>query len=376
MARLLTLTVALILIAVGAFMLMPSPIDSLAWTPPPAPPLQGPTAPNERLDKAALIAQGKIVGPETTAMDAKGVLYAGLQNGHIVRILPDGTVKDWVNTGGRPLGMVFDAQGNLIVCDAWKGLLSISPRGLVEVLANTADGRRFGFTDDVDIAPDGRIYFTDASYRWHQPDYEMDLLESRPYGRLLRYDPKTHKLDVLMRDLYFANGVAVSKNGDFVLVNETWRYRIRRYWIRGPKAGQSELFADNLPGFPDGIARDDSGRFWVALPTRRNAQMDSLYPNPWLKNLVAKLPESLRPQPQPYGFVLAFDAAGHLLTSLQDTTGAHLKEITSVVPHDGMLYFGSLHNDRIGRLPLAGIPGLEQNAVKTGDTNGHTPGHA
>jgi len=29
-----------------------------------------------------------------------------------------------------------------------------------------------------------------------------------------------------------------------------------------------------------------------------------------------------------------------------------------VNPHDGNLYFGSLHNDRIGRLPLQAIPGL------------------
>lgn len=55
---------------------------------------------------------------------------------------------------------------------------------------------------------------------------------------------------------------------------------------------------------------------------------------------------------------MAFDDHGRMLTSLHDTTGSHLQEITSVNPHNAFLYFGSLHNDRIGRLPLQAISGL------------------
>ena len=186
----------------------------------------------------------------------------------------------------------------------------------------------------------------------------LDLLEMRPHGRLLRYSPKTGKAEVLLANLHFANGVAVSPEGDYVLVNETWKYRILRYWIHGPKAGQAEVFADNLPGFPDNLAVDDQGRYWVAFPTLRDSRMDAMHPRPWLKDLVAKLPSSLKPAPQEYGLVIAFDRDGEVITSLHDTRGTHLQEITSVNPHDGNLYFGSLHNDRIGRLPLQAIPGL------------------
>jgi sugar lactone lactonase YvrE len=228
----------------------------------------------------------------------------------------------------------------------------------MSVLTREAEGTPFRFTDDVDIAPDGRIYFTDASSRFRQPDYLLDLLEMRPHGRLLRYNPRTRRTKVLLANLHFANGVAVSPAGDYVLVNETWKYRILKYWITGPRAGQAEVFADNLPGFPDNLAVDDQGRYWVAFPTLRNAQVDSMHRKPWLKNLVAKLPDSLKPQPQEYGLVVAFDASGKMITSLHDTRGSHLQEITSVNPHDGVLYFGSLHNDRIGRLPLHAIPGL------------------
>ncbi len=350
-----------VFLLLGSFLLTPSPVDSKAWNPPAPPPLTGRLAPNERLRLADLLARGQVYGPEDTTMGPDGVLYTGTQDGFIVRVFPDGRVENWLSTGGRPLGMVFDRQGNLIVADAWKGLLSISPEGEITVLAREAEGTPFRFTDDVDIADDGRIYFTDASSRFEQPDYRLDLLEMRPHGRLLRYSRKTGKAEVLLGNLHFANGVAVSPDGDSVLVNETWKYRILRYWIRGPRAGQAEVFADNLPGFPDNLAVDDEGRYWVAFPTLRNPQVDTMHRHPWLKDLVAKLPDSLKPAPQEYGLVIAFNRNGEVITSLHDTRGTHLQEITSVNPHGDYLYFGSLHNDRIGRLPFEAIPGLGDN---------------
>jgi len=85
-----------------------------------------------------------------------------------------------------------------------------------------------------------------------------------------------------------------------------------------------------------------------------------LAPNEYLRKaeLLAKLPKSLQPAPQEYGLAVAVDPDGKVITSLHDTQGEHLQEITSVNPRDGYLYFGSLHNDRIGRLPLQNIPGL------------------
>ncbi len=345
-------------VLVGSFLLTPSPVDSKAWEPPEPPALTGILAPNNQLRQADLLARGQVYGPEDTTVDANGVLYTGTQDGKIVRVFPDGRVETWLQTEGRPLGMVFDRQGNLIVADAWKGLLSIAPDGEITVLTREAEGTPFRFTDDVVVATDGRIYFTDASSRFRQPDYILDLLEMRPHGRLLRYNPKTRRTEVLLRNLYFANGVAVSPDGDYLLVNETWKYRILKYWINGPKAGRTEVFADNLPGFPDNLAVDEQGRYWVAFPTLRNPQVDAMHRRPWMKNLVARLPAGFQPEPEEYGLVVAFDDRGGMLTSLHDTTGSHLQEITSVNPHNGFLYFGSLHNDRIGRLPLQAISGL------------------
>jgi len=75
-----------------------------------------------------------------------------------VRFQPDGTKpENWVNTQGRALDIDFDQAGNLIVADAFRGLLSVSPAGKVVELATVADGFPIRYADDVDCAADGRI---------------------------------------------------------------------------------------------------------------------------------------------------------------------------------------------------------------------------
>jgi len=350
--KLLALPVLLLLAAALYLALTPSPIDPLPWEAPEAPPMTAVLEPNDTLMKAELLARGQIHGPEDTAVDAQGRVYAGLHDGRVVRVLADDSVETFADTGGRPLGMDFDAAGNLILADAYKGLLRIDPQGHIEVLSTEADGLPFAFTDDLDIASDGIIYFSDASSRFQQPDYLLDLLEARPHGRLLSYDPSTGETRVLLDGLYFANGVALSANEDFVLVNETYRYRITRYWLKGERAGQHEVFIDNLPGLPDNLQGDRKGTFWVALPTPRKADADFLHRHPWLKAQLAKLPRALWPKAIPYGFAIALDENGKIVRSLHDTSGTHLRMVTSVKPVGDYLYFGSLDNDRIGKLPL------------------------
>lgn len=291
-------------------------------------------------------------GPEDVDVDDQGRIYGGTHDGRILRLLPDGNVEVFAETGGRPLGMEFDGQGNLIVCDAWKGLLRIDPDGNIETLATETDGLPFAFTDDLDIATDGVIYFTDASSRFHQPDYLLDLLEARPWGRLLAHDPRDGSTRLLMDGLYFANGVALSSDESFVLVSETYRYRIQRYWLRGPRAGRSDIFIDNLPGFPDGVSSNRQGTFWVAMATPRKSLVDAMHPYPFLKNALARLPRSLWPKPVRYGLVLGLGEDGQVALSLHDPGGERVHMVTSVEQRGDHLYLGSLTNDRIARVPV------------------------
>lgn len=349
--------VGLIIILIALFaiylLLAPSAIDPVAYQVEPAPPATGAIAPNNALESAEIIAHGLVDGPEDVDVDAEGRIYGGTNDGKVVRVLPDGTVETFATTGGRPLGMDFDPQGNLVVCDGIKGLLSIDPAGTVTTLVAADDPAvKLGFTDDVDVTDEGVSYFSDASDKFGVGQYMFDLLEGRPHGRLLRYDPATKVTTVLLDKLYFANGVAVAPQKDYVLVNETYRYRVTRYWLAGPDAGKAEVFADNLPGFPDGISTSPRGTYWVAIFTVRNSSAEFMAPHPWLRSALTKLPAAVWPKPEPYGYILELDEHGKILRTLQDPTGEHVSVITSVHEKDGMLYLGTLLNNWIARIKV------------------------
>src|ERR1041384_3718200 len=162
------LLVAVILIAALAYLLLaPVSINPAAWTPPVSPTLTGQYQQNTRLASVQKLPLGDGHTPEDVALDADGKIYAGFEDGRIIVLQPDGTQpRVFANTGGRPLGLVFDRAGNLIVADAIKGLLSVRKSGEGKVLAGEADGARFMALNDLDIGADGTIYFTEASQRY------------------------------------------------------------------------------------------------------------------------------------------------------------------------------------------------------------------
>lgn len=345
-------TLLAVLALLVLWVVWPARIDSVAYLPPPDPGFTGVYAPNDRLHEAEVLPLSSGFGPEDVAVDGAGRIYGGLQDGRIVRLQPDGSGQEtFVNLeGGRPLGLHFDAAGNLIVADAFLGLLSVSPEGAVTVLSTEHGGRPFVFADDLDIASDGKIYFSDASDKYDQSAWQLDLLEGRAHGRLLVYDPATGETDMLLDDLYFANGIALSLDEDFVLVNETPRYRVLRYWLKGEKAGTRDVFIDELPGFPDGISANRKGIFWLAIPSPRNPAMDNMHPKPWLKDLASKLPKFLQPGAIKHGMVIGLNEAGDVVDVLQDNDGDPVYMITSVQQEGEMLYLGSLHAPQVARI--------------------------
>lgn len=356
---LLFLVDSIVLIAVY-LVVFPVPISPAAWNPPQAPDLTGQYQQNSRLAGVERLSLGTGTprpgtgfAPEDVAIDAEGRLYAGLDDGRIMRLQADGTrPEEFSHTHGRPLGLVFDGTGNLIVADAIKGLLAIARDGSVSVLTTEADGLRFACTNDLDVARDGTVYFTDASSKFPLTDFTADILEHQGNGRLLAYDPKTKTTRTLMKNLCFANGVAVSPDQTFLLVVETGAYRVHRFWLSGPKQGQSEIFIDNLPGFPDGISSNGKNKFWVALVTPRDETLDKLLPHPFLRKVIYRLPKLVQPAPKRYSFVLSLDANGKVVDNLQNPAGDCYAEIANVVEHNGALYFGSIGESTVGRFHL------------------------
>lgn len=345
--------ISFLLVALLVYLLLwPVNIVPKKWTPLTAPDMTGVYETNNKLaavDKYPTI-HGE--GPEDIAVDTAGFIYAGLLNGKILRFQPDGSNPTvFAETGGRPLGMAFDARGNLIVADAEKGLILIDTEGGVLPLATAYKGQPFLFVDDLDIAADGKIYFSDASMGYSVRNWKDDLMAHSGTGRLFVYDPVREHTQLLLGGLNFANGIALGPDDAYVLINETSEYKVMKYWLKGPQGGNSEVFIENLPGFPDNISFNEKGTFWIGMVNPRNALLDKILPYPFLRKMVHRLPEVVQPNPVRYGFVLGINEKGEVVHNLQDPKGG-MASITSAKEVNGNLYLGSLTEPHFAKLKL------------------------
>ena len=359
----------LILAGVAYLALAPVPVEPVAWQAPLAPGYAGPHAKNTRLANLRQLAIGGEEGPEGMATGPDGKLYAAVASGAIVRLNADGSgFEKWADSGGRVLGIDFDASGRLIAADAMRGLLAIGPEGKPELLADNVAGDPIRYANSVAVAKSGRIYFTDSSRRFGAKAWGgtfnasvHDVMEHAASGRLLEYDPPTRRTRTVMRDLCFANGVALSVDETRLFVVETCEYRV---WSVDPAANelsakaaiggtpQARILLSNLPGYPDNLTRGRDGRIWLGLVKPRGAAVDKLSAQPFLRKVVMRLPKSLWPIPPAYGHVIAFDEAGKIVADLQDPGGKY-PETTGVLETADRLYIQSLHAKSLAWLPKA-----------------------
>lgn len=277
------------------------PFDPVAWNPP-----AGFAVPAGKVDSSTAasarpLAGANVEGPEDLAVDRKGHIYTGDSRGRIMRIGRDlKSVEVFANVGGRPLGLQFDKNQNLLVANHGIGLQSISPDGKVSLLTNVAASRPILFANDLTIANDGTIYLTDSSSKYNSktlaesPSHSVyDFLEGRPSGRLLRYEPATRLTTELRKDLYFPNGIIMSDDQMSLLVMESTRYRITKYWLAGAQAGRSETFLDKVPGILDGFDRDTRGRLLATMYDRVEALDRYVLPRVWVRHAVVRIPSSI-----------------------------------------------------------------------------------
>ncbi len=321
--------------------------DPQAWTAPKAPGLVGEFEQNDRLGKARLIATPNH-GPEDVAVDSAGYIYAGTEEGSVIRLWRDGSARVVAKVGGRPLGVEIYGD-DLLVCNADLGLQLVTRTGKVETLTDRHDDRTLTLTNNSTVCSDGTILFTESSQRWPLHDYEIDIVEGQPTGSLFQRSPDG-TTTVLMDGLAFANGVALDAKEESVFVAETARYRINRYWLAGDKAGTSEVFRDNLPGFPDNMSFSNE-TLWVAFASPRNPQVDAMSSKPLLKKIALRMPDALKPKPLRHGMIVGFDDGGSVTQNLQDPSG-RLAITTGVREMNGSLYIGVLTDPHVAVLTL------------------------
>jgi len=321
---------------------------------------------NNRLSEAQAIGLGELEGPEDVILDRDDHLYCGTRHGEIVRFFaPDYTRSEvFAHVGGFPLGLAFDRAGNLLSCVGAMGLYAISPdREVKQLSAETrrsltsiVDDARLRDPNDLDIAPDGKVYFTDSTKRYDAHEWALDSIENRATGRLLVYDPKNGSTRTLLDGYRYTNGVCMAHDNKSLFFCESWACRIHRYWLEGPKAGTAECVIRDMPGYPDNVNRASDGTYWMAWLGMRTPSFDLSLRHPAMrKRMTRRLPQDewLFPNINTGG-VVKFDDAGNIIRTFGDLTGVSHPMVTSMREHKGYLYIGGILNNRVGRYRIEG----------------------
>jgi strictosidine synthase len=290
-------------------------------------------------------------GPEDLEPGPDGRLYASLADGRIMARASDGRWVEHADTGGRPLGLAFAPDGALFVADALKGLLRLGEDGAFETwMADESAGGPLVFTDDLTVLEDGSVILTDASTRYGYGEYMTSLLEGEQTGVVYRVTAPG-EYEAVADGFAFINGVDHDPATGLVYLNETWAGRV---WVLDPETAQVELLIDGLPGYPDNLEFDaQTGLIWVALPSRRSAEIEALHPNPFIKRLawrwiqIAGLPP-LPPRPV---MALALTTEGAPAAALYGPDDAPFG-ITTAVPYEGRIWVAGLERDGIDAYPV------------------------
>lgn len=345
---------AILALVVGYFLFWPVRVDPVAWQSPPDPGFKGQFQSNRKLRGAQTI-DVPGAGPEDVLFDERGRLIAGVDDGRVLRRnRKTKSFETLVNTGGRPLGLEFGPEGRLFVADARRGLLAYTPEGSLKQLVRGVNGTRLGFTNEVAVDSEGIVYFTDSTPKFSYGGDILAMIEHRPNGRLIRYNPETDRSRVILDDLVFANGVALNETESSLYVSDLGNYRILTVDLRQESFGDTSVFVDNLPAFPDNLYHGPDNLLWIALPTPRNYLLDRFSEYPFVRKMIARIPVMLRPPIPRHATVLAYTPEGKLVYNLQDSSG-DVAYTTSAVLHNDHLYLGSHREPVIRRKALSGV---------------------
>lgn len=343
--------------------------------------LEGPYQINTALQSAKRYFEGKIEGSESVALtpdgdrfilaDKFGRIFLGRVD---QSVQPSALYLDenqpHMEIPGRPLGVHALDENRILVCSTSKGLLNVDLRTKsFKVLSKKAKTHskysrteKIVYANDLDVTEDGKVYFTDSTdipvdkgnegFYSTLRTYILDLLEGHPTGRLLEYDFMKNTTTELMPNLWYANGVAASKNGSFVAVVETNGFRVFRYWLKGPRAKTKDILISNLPGMPDGISTAPDGNFWIALVSPSVSFWNLLrfktvrYLYAWFSSVWKTMPL------KKWGYVLKVTPEGEVLTVLVDLEGYFINSISSAVERNSTLFLGNLVGDYVSIFDL------------------------
>jgi len=204
---------------------------------------------------------------EGPVWDPGGFLYVSDEEiNKIFRVFVADGRKEEVISLGDPDGNTYDRERHLLDCaSVLRAIIQVEPDGKYKILADRYQGKRFNSPNDVIIAPDGMIYFTDPT---------LDLVKGErqeiPFQGVYRLD-SNRKVRLLTKDLTQPNGLAFSPDGKRFYVDDSKQRNIRVYEV-GPDGSltNGRIFGEEPggkgDGVPDGMKVDRNGNLYVTGP--------------------------------------------------------------------------------------------------------------
>ncbi|MGO8916579.1 MAG: SMP-30/gluconolactonase/LRE family protein [Stellaceae bacterium] len=322
------------------------------------PSMDGALSPNDALDQCVAIGD-KLPGADDVAEGPDGALYvsAGPQ---VLRLSGEGyktraVVTEFEQSAG---GLAFHPDGRLLVCVADRGLAAVDAAGRQRWL-NQVEDRPLRCLTDVVAAADGTIFASEGSRLNATGGWCRDLLQKNRAGSLIVCGPELEAPKVLLRDLAYPQGLAVSADGRFLWLTESWSHRVSRAAINGRSLGPPEIVIHNLPGYPARLGRAASGGFWLSIFARRTHLIEfvlreddfreemirTIAPEHWIGPALATQGDALEPMqggsikalgiqkpwapPRSYGLLMRIDDDGEAVESLHSRVGGRYHGITA-----------------------------------------------
>ena len=226
----------------------------------------------ERIATGYVFTEGPVWHPQDRILT-----FSDVHGGVMYRWTESGGVAVFRQPSGGGNGNTYDAQGRLITCEHTNRRVSrTTPEGTIETVVDRYQGKRLNSPNDVVVAPNGDIYFTDPPYGLRVADGSIQGQEL-PFNGVFRVAAGSGELTLLADDFDRPNGLVITDDGSRLLVADTAREHIRVFDITADGGLTNDrLFVDQFRGptgapvlaRPDGLKLDSQGNLYVAANTR------------------------------------------------------------------------------------------------------------
>lgn len=199
------------------------------------------------------------------------VVWSDIPNDRLLRLdETTGTVGVLRQPAGYPNGNTVDSQGRLVTCEhANRRVVRTEHDGTITVLAEEYEGRKLNSPNDVVVASDGGVWFTDASYGIDS-DYEGRRAASElAECYLFRTDPDTGACQVMADGFQRPTGLTFSPDESVLYVADSRANTIRRFDVvvdqrHAPALHGGDVFVTGTAPSLDSMRVDIGGRIWIA----------------------------------------------------------------------------------------------------------------